>query len=270
MNHTGSRERDVRHWLAAYRIAGCDIERAREVEEAYTGRYNDAYIAGDMTFLDREDIHCVWDDDAQYPFRFEEKGGRRPRLLFCYGELSLFNRPSVCICGARDASSDGLEAAFACARELVRASYAVVSGYARGVDLSAHLGALEADGDTIALLPYGFSRFGIRKDLHDFFDPAHFLAATELPPTYPFIRDAALRRNGLMATLAEAVIVVEPGESGGTWYTADRAAEMNRPLFFCEGGRPEIIPRMEKLGAARIPFRNGVPCIDELVMRCGR
>jgi hypothetical protein len=65
MNHTGSRERDVRHWLAAYRIAGCDIERAREVEEAYTGRYNDAYIAGDMTFLDREDIHCVWDDDAQ-------------------------------------------------------------------------------------------------------------------------------------------------------------------------------------------------------------
>ena len=62
----------------------------------------------------------------------------RPRLV------SLFERPSVAIVGARNASLNGRRIAAQLARELSEAGFVIVSGLARGIDTEAHKAALES------------------------------------------------------------------------------------------------------------------------------
>ena len=55
---------------------------------------------------------------------------------------ALLERPAVAFCGARDASEGGLGATQAGAALLAAEGVNVVSGYASGVDLTAHVAAL--------------------------------------------------------------------------------------------------------------------------------
>src|SRR5262249_57133216 len=71
--------------------------------------------------------------------------------------LELAERPVAAIVGARACSSYGASVARTLARELAAAGVVVVSGMARGVDGSAHRGAL-ASGLTIAVLGCGIDR----------------------------------------------------------------------------------------------------------------
>lgn len=193
----------------------------------------------------------------------------RPRRLYWLGASRLLNREIVMVCGARNASEEGCGLAYRCGRMLADAGYVISSGYARGIDLAAHRGALEAGGDTLAFLPYGIAGFRVRREIGDSFDPERFLAVSELEPWQVFSANAALRRNKLLAAISVAVIVVEPGESGGTWYSAEKARDMGKPLFFLEGSRPEIIPAMEALGGIQLKIINGVPDLGSLFRTLG-
>ena len=201
----------------------------------------------------------------QFPPGFQSLPVRsRPRMLHVSGELSLFWRVSVMVCGARDASEEALDFSYRCGRLIADAGLVAASGYARGVDMAAHRGALEAGGETVAFLPFGLARFRLHRDLTEVFDPRRFLAVTEEEDFIAFSTRAALKRNKLLAAHAAAVIVVEPGDSGGTWYSAEKAAELDRPLFFLEGERPETVDRLESLGGKRIVVRNGAPDLGEV------
>ena len=201
----------------------------------------------------------------EFPPGFQSLPSRsRPRMFHVSGELALFWKDSVMVCGARDASEAALEYAYRCGRLIADAGLVVASGYARGVDMAAHRGALEAGGETVAFLPFGLSRFRLHRDLTEAFDPRRFLAVTEEEDFIPFSTRAALKRNKLLAAHAAAVIVVEPGESGGTWYSAEKAAELNRPLYFLEGERPETVGSLESLGGKRIVVKNDAPDLDRV------
>lgn len=188
----------------------------------------------------------------------------RPAFLSMAGDDALLGEPMVMVCGARDASETALDAAYRCGRRVAEAGYVVASGYARGVDMAAHRGALEAGGRTVALVPYGLSRFRLHRELGDAFDRERFLAASELEPWQVFTAHHALRRNKLLAALARAVVVIEPGEGGGSWYSARKAVELWRPLFFIEGERPEMAGRLMLLGGRRIEVSGGEPDLGEV------
>src|SRR5437763_11242297 len=78
-----------------------------------------------------------------------------PRTLWARGELALLERPCVAIVGTRRATAYAERVTRELARTLARAGACVVSGLARGVDASAHIGALEVGGATIAVLGTG-------------------------------------------------------------------------------------------------------------------
>src|SRR5581483_2383956 len=75
-----------------------------------------------------------------------------PPVLWVRGGVDALNAPAVAVVGARAASAYGLSVASQLAADLVRAGLVVVSGLARGVDSSAHRGALAGGGRTIAVL----------------------------------------------------------------------------------------------------------------------
>ncbi|MEE2751765.1 MAG: DNA-processing protein DprA, partial [Myxococcota bacterium] len=90
---------------------------------------------------------CVWGEE-QYPSALMDLPFPPP-VIWWRGSLERLSSPAVSIVGARRCTQNGKDTAFALAHETVRAGAVVVSGAARGIDTSAHLGA---EGNTIAVL----------------------------------------------------------------------------------------------------------------------
>ena len=265
MTYCSESDHDISNWIALFRKAGYDVKQVGKSPCCELTSLEKFYLSMDMDFLEKMPVEVIMDGDINYPEQFTKfLNSKRPRALFCMGNVSLFNMSSIFVGGARDASKTGLELAYKCGRLIAEAGNTVISGYARGVDMAAHLGSLEGGGTTIAILPYGLSRFAIKQALIEVFDPDRFLVVSELPPSCVFMTKAAFRRNMLLVALAHSVIVVEPGESGGTWHSAEKAQSMHKPLYFLEGERPDIIARLESMGGYHLNIRNGAPILDEV------
>ncbi len=183
-----------------------------------------------------------------------------PKKIFCLGNLSLISKNNVImICGARNSSEKARELAYKCAMLIAERGNTIASGYARGIDMAAHFGALKAGGDTIAIVPYGLLKFKVKNVIREVFDIERFLVVSELTPLRPFSVRNALRRNNLLVALSNAVIAIEPGKSGGTWNSAECARKIGKPLYFLEGIRKSIIPKLESMGGKRLNVNFGTP-----------
>ena len=225
----------------------------------------------DLLFLENLPCDVIADGDRDYPDALKVYfGDNCPGELYYMGRKALLDEPMILICGARNASDKAIELARRCGMDAVGRGYTVASGYARGVDRAAHFGALEAGGSTVAFLPFGLSRFRVSRDIACEFDPERFCAVSEVHPAYGFTTQSAFRRNRFLIALSEAVIVIEPGEGGGSWYTAERAVRMGKPLFFLEGSRSDVAGKMAPLGGIRLRVTGGVPYLDPVYEQCTR
>jgi len=226
---------------------------------------NDSTSCPDFTQQEKCNLLEIHEDHYDYPEQFKSfLGNKTPRVLFCIGNYSLLKSQVIMICGSRNASGHGCELAYKCGRLIAEQDYTVASGYARGVDIAAHLGALEAGGSTIAILPYGLLKFRINRAIREAFDFEQFLAVSELPPSCPFTGRNALRRNKLLVALSRAIIVIESGETGGTWFSAKYASKKDKPLYFFEGLRPDVIPKLESIGGKRLKIKKGAPDLRKI------
>ena len=188
--------------------------------------------------------------DAEYPSRLLAQQ-EPPPILFWRGNFLLAESPAVGMCGSRHASEHGLEAARACGREVARHGLTVVSGYAKGVDMETHLGALEADGRTIIVLAEGMLHFRVKKALRDIgAQDDHFLVVSQFPPAQTWNAGAAMTRNGVIAGLGRALVVVEARDKGGTLDAGMQALRMRRPVL-------------------ALDFSNGAPLGNELLFKKG-
>src|ERR1700734_647141 len=81
----------------------------------------------------------------------EEKNA--PKTLYLQGNREILNHgPRVSVVGSRKASPEGLKRARSLSRALVDHGVVVVSGLAEGIDAAAHTAALEAGGETFAVI----------------------------------------------------------------------------------------------------------------------
>lgn len=154
-----------------------------------------------------------------------------PKELYAAGNLDLFSQSGVAIVGSRNASEHGLETASRIARAVAEAGLVVISGYAKGIDTAAHRAALEADGTTIFVLPFGFKHFHLKRELKPIARPERLLAVSQFPFGQPWFASAAMKRNETVCGLADSVIVIEAGESGGTVEAAKTARSLGRRLY---------------------------------------
>src|SRR5207302_8428471 len=98
------------------------------------------------------------------PWRLEPRDSRWPATLahlqqppawlWVWG-ATLPSWPAVAVVGSRRATFGGTEIARMIGRHLGEAGVPVISGMARGIDGSAHEGALEGGGTTVAVLGCG-------------------------------------------------------------------------------------------------------------------
>jgi DNA processing protein len=161
-----------------------------------------------------------------------------PPGLFLRGsaDAGLLGRPAVAIVGARSCSDYGAHVARELARDLARAGVVVVSGLARGIDGCAHRGALDAGGETVAVLGCGIDRDYPRAHAQL---AAHVAGTGLIVAEYPpGVAPAPWRfpaRNRIVAGLTIATVVVEARERSGALITADLALDEGREVLAVPG-----------------------------------
>ena len=157
--------------------------------------------------------------------------------LWVAGALDGLAAPSVAIVGTRVPSDEGRRRARRLAEALGRAGVAVVSGLALGIDGAAHEGALAAGAPTLGVLGGGHGHF---------FPPRHRELGARIvvaggAVVSPFAPEVApqpwmfLARNGVIAALADALVVVEAAACSGALNTAGHAADRGIPVLAFPG-----------------------------------
>ncbi len=158
----------------------------------------------------------------------------RPPLIWTLGDTALLRPRAVAIVGARVASAAGRRFARTLAAHLSQAGYVVISGMARGIDASAHEGAL-AHG-TVAVLGGG---------IDDIYPPDNAALYGELKTRGCIVSESAPgrraqaqdfpRRNRIISGLSLGVIIVEAELKSGSLITARLAGEQGREVFAVPG-----------------------------------
>lgn len=180
-------------------------------------------------------ISLVPFNSSQYPAPLRSIPDSPALLYFC-GGLQGLERPAVAIIGARTATEYGRRISAMLAADLVTAGMVVVSGGAYGIDAAAHRGALQAGGETIAVLGCGVDRVyprshaGLFREIID-----HGALVSEYPLGTPPEGFRFPARNRIISGLVKGVVVVEATEKSGSLITARLALDQGREVFAVPG-----------------------------------
>ena len=162
-----------------------------------------------------------------------------PDPLWIDGDPASLAARTVAIVGTRRMTGYGERVAREMAGACADAGLVVVSGFAQGIDSAAHRGALDAGGRTVAVLGEGIALFlatvrGRRRPLVPRVR-ANGALVSQYAPNFCAQPWTFVRRNSTIAALAEAVVVIEAGETSGALITAKDALHLGRPLFAIPG-----------------------------------
>ncbi len=159
-----------------------------------------------------------------------------PPVLFVMGDDFTDPAQRISVVGTRSPASVSLLAARA---SIARArdenpGIVVVSGFARGLDREAHLGAIENHAPQIAVLGSGFCHIGPSANL-DIPQLAAkkgtpFTFLTEFPPALPGSRDSFPRRNRIIAGLSQDTYIIQAPYKSGAMITARYALDEGRDV----------------------------------------
>ena len=173
--------------------------------------------------------------DSDYP-KYLKHCIDSPILLFKKGSFALEGRRIISIVGTRNITSYGRSFCERFISDIAPLNPIIVSGFAYGVDICAHKAAMRQGLQTIGCLAHG---------LNQIYPKAHAKYTREMEKNGGFMtefwstsspdRENFLRRNRIIAGLAEATVVVESAEKGGSLVTADIAHSYNRDVFAVPG-----------------------------------
>ena len=187
--------------------------------------------------IEKEQIGYFYYQDRDYPERLKNCDDG-PVLLFHRGNPGLNAAKILSVVGTRSATPYGREVCESIVASLAarHPELVIVSGLAYGIDIIAHRAALENRLETVGVMAHGLTtvypymhrdtarkmlkRGGLVTDFHTMVKPE---------------RNNFLRRNRLIAGLADATLIIESARRGGALITAGLASSYNRDVLAVPG-----------------------------------
>ena len=161
-----------------------------------------------------------------------------PKQLYCLGNLELLNyKNNIAMIGSRKCSLYGERAANDFSFNLANEDICIVSGLAKGIDSVSHIGALNANGKTIAVLGSGLDNIYPveNKKLAERIVKNGGLLISEYPLGTLALKQHFPARNRIISGLSDSVLVVEARKNSGTNITVDFALEQGKNVFVIPG-----------------------------------
>ena len=185
----------------------------------------------ELELIDEHGCSIVTLDDEEYPPHLKNID-TPPLVLYVKGTLKPMDKHSISIVGPRASKNYGAQVSFKLGSELAKKGMTIVSGLAKGIDGSAHRGALDVGGRTIAVLGNGLSHI---------YPPEHCELAEEIIKSGALISEFPMniepesknfpRRNRIISGLTLGTVVVEAPIKSGSLITAAHAHKQGRKVF---------------------------------------
>lgn len=179
-------------------------------------------------------VELITQADDRYPVAFRQMNSEiQPLWLFCRGNLSLLQNPSIAVVGTRDPSTEGAFLTQYAARTVQEFGVPLVSGLALGVDAIAHETALSSGVPNISVLGTGILRpYPARNTwmADAIVDSGGVLLSEYFPEAEP-AGDQFVWRNRLQAALAACVVATQWKKSSGTAHTVRFAKGFRKPTI---------------------------------------
>ena len=173
--------------------------------------------------------------DVDYPPLLKEIPDPPP-LLYVRGRREALLLPQVALVGSRASSVDGQRNASLFGSQLAKAGLSVISGLAMGIDTFAHAAALQAGGNSVAIMGTGADTIyprGNRALAERLLESGALV--TELALGSPPKSEHFPRRNRIISGMSLALVVVEAALRSGSLISARLAMEQGREVFAVPG-----------------------------------
>jgi len=215
------------------KIPGIGDKVAREVYNKETLKKTEKEI----TFIEKHNILSFFYTDDNYPIRLKQYEDS-PIMLYLKGEVNFNQQKIISIVGTRKATQEGLKNCQKLITNLSKKGHKIliISGLAYGIDVYAHKTALKNEQETIAVLGHGLNMIypaAHKKIAHEIIDNGGLLS--ELPSSAILDPAHFVKRNRIIASMADATVVVESAKKGGSLITAKIANDYNKDVFAFPG-----------------------------------
>ncbi|WP_339610741.1 DNA-processing protein DprA [uncultured Planktosalinus sp.] len=197
----------------------------------------DYYVLAEdeLKFIESNEIKTTYFKEDHYPEKLKHCLDG-PILFFQRGNINLNKKRIISVVGTRKVTSYGVRLCEELIEELTPLDPVIISGFAYGVDISAHKAALKNNLQTIGCLAHGLNQI-YPKTHHKYIKDVEYNGGfiTEFWSSDVFDRNNFLKRNRIIAGISEATIVIESAEKGGSLVTANIANSYNRDVFAVPG-----------------------------------
>lgn len=224
----------------------------------------------ELDFCKAKGISVLVPSDSHYPQRLCECDDA-PLTLYYKGTADLNQAKIVSIVGTRHCTVYGQDLIRRFAEGLRRwcPQVLIVSGLAYGVDINAHRQALANGYETVGVLAHGLDRL---------YPPRHRDTAKEMIAHGGLLTEFMtmtnpdkpnfVRRNRIVAGMADAVVLVESAAKGGGLITASIARSYSRDVF----AFPGAVGQQYSEGCNNLIRDNAaalITCVDDFVKAMG-
>lgn len=191
----------------------------------------------ELQFIAKNKIQTFFIEEKAYPKKLRECADA-PILLYFKGNGTLDHKKILSVVGTRKITQYGIGLTETLISELavLYPDILIVSGLAYGVDITAHRSALKNNLSTVGVLAHGLDRI---------YPAAHRNTAIQMIEQGGLLTDFTsetnpdranfIKRNRIVAGIADATIVVESAEKGGSLITADIAFSYDRDVYAYPG-----------------------------------
>jgi DNA processing protein len=235
--------------VAAYeRLHGGNVPRATLRPELRHMPTEQLWARADGVLSDAERYGRVLiPEDPDWPTRLADLGaaghhtGTSGNAALCLwvrgtGPVALTLWQSVTVIGTEFPTSYGVHAASEFAYQLAREGWTVVSGWAVGIDATAHRGALSADGTVVATLPRGLDTTDLAGDNDWRFRITQSGTMISLwPAGTPATQHRIAANYRLLGALSAGTVVVEAAAHGIETQALREALRLGRPAMVVPG-----------------------------------
>lgn len=180
-------------------------------------------------------IHTITLHDKQYPQNLKEISDP-PHVLYVKGTIVKKDDVAIGVVGSRKMTSYGKDVCEMLVRDMAANGITIVSGFARGIDTTAHKTALRNNGRTIAVMAGGLDQIYPPENSHMVKDVSeHGALISEYPLGYPYLPTSFPHRNRIISGFSKGILIVEAQKKSGTMWTTTHAVEQNRTVFAVPG-----------------------------------
>jgi DNA processing protein len=193
------------------------------------------WTSKELEFIDKNQIKVYFFDDEDYPNRLKRVHDA-PFVLYAQGNMDLNVERVVAIVGTRSPTTRGIEVCESLVEGLKKYNPLIISGLAYGIDITAHRQAVAIGLPTVGVMGNGLQRIYPRE--HQSFTQKMLETGgllTEFPHDQDPDREHFPMRNRIIASLCDALVVVESAKKGGSMISALYANDYHKEVFAIPG-----------------------------------